>query len=184
MGALGAGALSVRLSPPRYNGKGFTKWGATMTLQPLAVLNEAFMLGSAGTLIAGWVAIRRHHIHTHRRLMLTASALAVAFFLSYVVKTFTVGDTAFGGPHAWVTPYQVFLQIHTIFATLAAVAGIITLRWALRRRFRRHRQVAPWTAAGWLVTAASGLVVFLLLYVVFPTGPTTNNIVKLLLKGH
>jgi putative membrane protein len=155
-----------------------------MTFQPLAVLDEVFMLGSAGTVAAGWVAVRHHHLRAHRRLMLTGAGLALAFFVTYVVKTFTVGDTAFGGPHAWFWPYQIFLQIHTIFATLAGLAGVVTLRWALRRRFQRHRRVAPWTAAGWMVTAASGLTVFLLLYVIFPTGPTTNNLIKLLLKGH
>jgi putative membrane protein len=154
-----------------------------MTFQPLAVINEAFMIGSAVSIAAGWYQVRHHHLHSHRRLMLIGSGLAVCFFLSYVLKTFTVGDTAFGGPHAWYWPYQVFLQVHTIFATLAAIAGIVTLRWALGRRFRQHRRLAPWTATAWMVTAASGLTVFLLLYVIFPPGPTTGNLMKLLLRG-
>jgi putative membrane protein len=154
-----------------------------MTFQPLAVLDELFMLGSAATVGAGWYQIRRGRVRRHRRLMLIGAACAVAFFLTYVAKTLAVGDTAYGGPRAWAQAYQVFLQTHTTLATLSAIAGIITLRWALRRRFRRHRRIAPWTAAAWLVTAATGLTVYLLLYVIFPPGPTTGNVLKLLTRG-
>ena len=154
-----------------------------MTLEPLATLDEAFMIASAVSISAGWYQIRHRRLKQHRRLMLTGSVLGSLFFITYAVKTLSVGDTAFGGPQVWYWPYQTFLQIHTIFATLTAVAGIVTLRWALRRRFRRHRRIAPWTASAWLVTAASGLMVFLLLYVIFPPGPTTNNLLKLILRG-
>ena len=148
----------------------------------LAPLNEAFMISSALALGAGWWAIRHRRVRLHRALMLTASSLGAAFFLSYVVKTFVVGDTTFGGPRHLLGAYQAFLQTHVTLATLAGAMGIVTLRLALRRRFRWHRRVAPWTAAGWLVAAASGLAVYLLLYVIFPPGPTTN-ILKAIIGG-
>jgi putative membrane protein len=140
----------------------------------LAYLNEACMLASAVALAIGWGLIRRRQIDRHRRAMLTAAALGLAFFLSYAVHTLLVGDTSFGGPSAWRTPYLVFLQIHTVLATVAGVMGVITIRWALRQEFAKHRRIAPWTASLWLVAAGSGLMVFLMLYVIFPSGPTTN----------
>jgi putative membrane protein len=140
----------------------------------LAYLNEAFMLLSALSVALGWRAIRRGRREVHRRYMLTASTLAVAFFLSYMLKSLLVGDTNFGGPKAWAVPYLVFLQVHTILATLTAVLGIVTLRYALRSRFGQHRRVAPWTATSWFVAAGMGLAVFLMLYIVFPPGATTN----------
>jgi putative membrane protein len=158
--------------------------GNTVTLQPLATLDEAFMILSATSVAVGWYQIRHRRVRLHRRFMLTGAVLGVLFFITYAVKTLTVGDTAFGGPRLWATPYQIFLQIHTIFATLTAVAGIITLRWAFRRRFRKHRRIGPWTASAWLITATSGLMVFLLLYVVFPPGPTSTNLLHVLLRGH
>ena len=142
----------------------------------LAYLNEAFMLLSAFSVALGWRAIRQGRRDAHRRYMLTASTLAVAFFLSYVLKSFWIGDTSFGGPKSWALPYLVFLQIHTILATVAAVLGIVTLRYALRARFGQHRRIAPWTAASWFVAATMGLCVFLLLYIVFPPGATTNMV--------
>ncbi len=148
----------------------------------LAYLNEAFMLLSALSVGLGWHAIRRGRREVHRRCMLLGSVLAVLFFLSYVLKSFLVGDTSFGGPRGWALPYLVFLQIHTILATLAAVLGIVTLRLALRSRFGQHRRIAPWTATSWFVAAAMGLGVFLMLYIVFPPGATTNMVRAIL--GH
>jgi putative membrane protein len=148
----------------------------------LGYVNEAFMLSSAGTLIYGWYRIRRHEIDRHRRAMLTTSALASGFFISYVVKSLVYGDTTFGGPQHLAAAYQVFLQIHVTLATLAAVLGVITLRFALRSRFDRHRRVAPWTASMWLVAAGTGLAVFLLLYVVFPPG-ADQNVLRTIVGG-
>ena len=148
----------------------------------LAYVNEAFMLLSALSVGLGWRAIRRHRRDVHRRYMLLGSTLAVLFFLTYVLKSLLVGDTSFGGPGAWSGPYLVFLQVHTILATVAAVLGIVTLRWALRGTFARHRRVAPWTAVSWFVAAAMGLGVFLMLYIVFPPGATTNMLRAIL--GH
>ena len=140
----------------------------------LADFNEFCLLTSAGAVIRGWWLIRRHQVDAHRRTMLVATTLALAFFLSYVVKTLLLGDTTFGGPSRWLAPYLTFLQIHVILATGAAILGVITLRRALRADYKRHRKIAPWTAVMWFVATGTGLVVFLLLYVLFAPGPTTN----------
>lgn len=140
----------------------------------LAYLNEAFIVSSAIIMAFGWYFIRRRNVEVHRRLMLTGSTLAALFFITYVVKTVVFGDTNFGGPKAWRAPYQLFLQSHSILATIAAVFGIITLTFAFRSRFSSHRKIGPWTVVIWFVTATTGLMVFLMLYVVFPEGITTN----------
>lgn len=134
-------------------------------------LNEAFMLSSAACVAVGWYQIRRGRRDTHRRLMLTGVTLGALFFISYALHTLLVGDTSFGGPKIWQFPYMAFLQVHSVLATVAAVLGVITLRRALRGRFAQHRRIAPWTAVSWFVAAGMGLMVFLLLYVVFPPGP-------------
>jgi putative membrane protein len=143
-----------------------------MQLWPLIM--EICMIVSAIAIALGWYFIRQGKRETHRRLMLVGSAFAVAFFVNYVLRTVIVGDTTFGGPTRWATAYQIFLQAHATLATVAAVLGIITLRRAFLQRFQLHRKIGPWTATTWLVAAASGLVVFLLLYVIYPPGPNTN----------
>jgi putative membrane protein len=140
----------------------------------VSYLNEAFIISSAIVMAFGWMKIRQGKKQVHRRLMLTATILASLFFISYVLKTVIIGDTMFGGPKGIQPAYQVFLQAHSILATVAAIMGIVTLRYALKEIFGKHKKIARWTVITWFVTAATGLVVFILLYVVYPMGPTTN----------
>lgn len=149
----------------------------------LAALSEVFMITSALLIACGWYFIRRKRVATHRALMLIGSAFGAAFFISYALRSLLIGDTTFGGPKSLNLPYTIFLQTHATLATVAGVLGVITLRYAFRRRFDSHRRVAPWTATLWLIAAGSGLVVYLLLYVVFAPGPTTNML-RAVLGGH
>lgn len=140
----------------------------------LAYINEFCMLASVAWIAVGWWRIKHHRVRAHRAAMLTGSAFAAAFFVTYVLKTLLVGDSTFGGPRSLNAAYLAFLQIHVTLATVAAVLGVITLRYAFRANFRRHRRWAPWTAGMWFVAAGTGLVVFLLLYVVYRPGTPTN----------
>ncbi|QQE79945.1 DUF420 domain-containing protein [Alicyclobacillus sp. SO9] len=142
--------------------------------QAMAWINEAFIISSAIVMAFGWRMIRQGKKEVHKRLMLTASVLAALFFITYVLKTVIFGDTMFGGPTSIEPAYQGFLQVHSVLATVIAILGIITLRFAFKGVFHKHRKIALWTVNGWFITAATGLVVFLLLYVVYPPGPTTN----------
>ncbi len=144
------------------------------------LISECLMLASALSIAVGWYQIRHRHIRAHRRMMLLGAGFGGAFFLSYVFSTFMIGDMLYGGPHKYAAGYQTFLQVHVTLATLAAVLGVITLRWAFRRRFRKHRKVAPWTAVLWFLSAASGLAVFLMLFVMFPSGASTTSLIQVL----
>ncbi|MHB1955471.1 MAG: DUF420 domain-containing protein [Sulfobacillus sp.] len=149
-------------------------WGA---------VNEGLMIVSAVAVGFGWYFIRRKNIAVHRRFMLTAATFGALFFVSYLANTLWLGDTFYGGPKTYAAAYQIFLLIHVLLATAAGVMGVITLRYALRERFSSHRKIAPWTASMWLIAAITGLAVFLLLFVIFPPGPTTTSLIQILM-GH
>jgi putative membrane protein len=143
-------------------------------LQSLPYICEACMLMSCLSMIIGWVQIRRQHRVAHKRWMLTSIGFAAAFFILYAVKTVFVGDTTFAGPNALRVPYQVFLQMHSVLATVAAIMGIVTLRFGFKKLTAKHGKVGKWAAITWMVTTMSGLAVFSLLYVIYPSGPTVN----------
>ena len=145
-----------------------------------ALFNEFLMISSAVAAAVGWRFIRRKQVDIHRRWMLTSASLGAAFFVSYLAGTIVIGDTMYGGPSQYSTPYQVFLLVHVLLATVAAVLGVITLRLALKARFGKHRRVAPWTVVLWFISAATGLVVYLLLFVVFTPGPSVGNLLHVL----
>ncbi|GLG01267.1 membrane protein [Alicyclobacillus hesperidum subsp. aegles] len=140
----------------------------------VSYLNEACILLSALCFAIGWVQIRKHRVRIHRRWMLTGVVFAALFFIIYALKTFIIGDNEFGGPKSQRVFYYTFLQAHSILATVAAVLGIVTLVFALRGRFSRHRKIGPWTVVTWFVTAATGLVVFILLYVLYTPGQAAS----------
>ncbi|HEX7056627.1 MAG TPA: DUF420 domain-containing protein, partial [Bacilli bacterium] len=73
---------------------------------------------------------------------------------------------------AWKVPYVIFLLFHIVLSTSAAIFGVITLFLAFSQRFAAHRKWGRVTAAFWLATAVTGVVVYLLLYIVFPGGHT------------
>ncbi|WP_245926197.1 DUF420 domain-containing protein [Sulfoacidibacillus thermotolerans] len=145
-----------------------------------ALFNEGTMIVSALCIALGWVMIRRNKVRIHRRFMLAGTWLGALFFVSYAVGTLVVGDTEFGGPANYVTAYTIFLKIHVFLASIAALMGIWVLRLAFKRRFRIHRRVGPWTAVFWFITAATGLAVYLMLFVIFPPGPTLRNVLHVL----
>jgi putative membrane protein len=140
----------------------------------LAYINEALILSSALSMAIGWWQIRRNNVHVHKRFMVLSVWLAGLFFLMYAAKTVLMGDTMFGGSAEYRTTYQTFLQMHSVLATVAGVLGVITLRYGFKKSFSSHTRVGRITAPIWFVTAASGLGVFLMLYVFFPSGPTVN----------
>ena len=138
----------------------------------LPTISTSFIVASAILVALGWVRIRQGKRETHQKLMIVGAIFALAFFLIYASRTVLVGNTSFGGPEELKLAYHLFLFFHIVLATLAAVFGIVTLTLAFRRSFARHRKIGKWTAVVWLLTAPTGVVVYVLLYVLYPGGTT------------
>lgn len=140
-------------------------------LQALPYINEALILLSALCIALGWWFIKKNRVQLHKWCMILGVVLAALFFIGYASKTFLVGSTSFSGASVLRAPYQIFLTVHSILATIAAVLGLLALRFVYKRRFSNHAKIGRITAPLWFVTAGTGLVVFLMLYVIFPPGP-------------
>lgn len=80
------------------------------------------------------------------------------------------GSTAFRG-EGWIRPvYFSILFSHTVLAVAVVPLAIITLTRALKSQFERHRRIAVWTYPIWVYVSATGVIVYLLLYKVYPLG--------------
>jgi protein SCO1/2/putative membrane protein len=138
---------------------------------------NAFMNGiSAGLLLLGYAAIRKRLVQMHALCMLTALAVSAVFLASYlyfhlVIKVgqptrFT--DQAPGAPE-WVRhAYLGILLTHTVLAALAAPLALYTAYQGVRGRIRRHVRVARWTLPIWLYVSVTGVVVYWMLYRLYP----------------
>jgi putative membrane protein len=143
-----------------------------LTLLPL--ICTSLIVLSAIMVAFGWTYILKGKRETHRKFMVTGAILALLFFLLYVTRTLFVGNTTFSenGPHAVRSAYYIFLLFHITLATLSGVFGIVTLLLAYKKKFAKHKKVGRWTATMWLITAPTGVMVYVLLYVIYPGGVT------------
>ena len=129
-----------------------------------AVLNGT----SAVFLVVGFVAIRRGRVPVHKACMLSAFAASTLFLVSYVTYHYHVGSVAFTG-QGWIRPtYFAILITHVVLAALILPLALVTLYRALRGQFDRHRRIARWTLPIWLYVSVTGIVVYVILYHLYP----------------
>jgi putative membrane protein len=146
----------------------------------LALISTSFIVISAIFIAFGWYYIRRGKIKTHTRLMISASIFATTFFIIYLSRTIFVGNTTFGGPAEVKTAYQLFLIFHIFLATTGGIMGIVSLYLGFKKRFAVHKKVGPWTSILWFMTAITGVAVYMLLYVIYPSGETDSMLKTIL----
>ena len=131
-------------------------------------LNAILNSSSAIFLAAGYVQIRRRLITSHRACMFIAFSCSVAFLASYVIYHLHAGVVPFTG-QGWIRPvYFTLLGTHTVLAIVIVPLALITLSRALARKFDRHRRIARWTLPIWLYVSVTGVIVYLLLYRLYP----------------
>lgn len=119
---------------------------------------------SAVLLITAHTMIKRGRVAAHRALMLTAVATSTLFLISYLYYHAHVGSVHFPGHGWWRRIYFTILISHTILAATIVPLVIITLTFALRDRFDRHRAIARWTYPIWVYVSVTGVVVYFMLY--------------------
>ncbi|KXH79871.1 DUF420 domain-containing protein [Sporosarcina sp. HYO08] len=147
-----------------------------MSVPFLPTISTFFIVLSAVLVAIGWNLIRKRKIEAHKKTMIAAAGSALLFFIIYMSRTILVGNTAFGGPEHLKIYYTVFLVFHIVLATMGAVLGVMTIYLGLKDRLEKHRKLGPVTSIIWFFTAITGVVVYLLLYVIYTGGATTSTI--------
>jgi uncharacterized membrane protein YozB (DUF420 family) len=135
-----------------------------MDVHSLPAVNATLNGTAAILLVTGYTLIRKKRIDAHKRVMLTAFGVSIAFLICYLVYHAQVGSVHYPKSGAIRIVYYTILISHTILAACVPVLAIITLRRALRGDFVRHRRIARWTLPIWLYVSVTGVVVYLMLY--------------------
>jgi protein SCO1/2 len=140
--------------------------------------NATLNAGTALLLLLGYSAIRRRLVRLHIACMLMALGLSVLFLLSYgyhhaVIKhgltTSFAEQTSHADPPAWVgMVYQGVLWTHTPLAVIIVPLAAATAFLSLTGRLHRHVQLARWTLPIWLYVAITGVVIYWMLYRLYP----------------
>ena len=128
-----------------------------------AILNGA----SAVLIVTGRSLIKRGNVRLHRACMVSAVVMSSAFLVCYLYYHAHVGSVHFPGQGWAKAVYFSILISHTLLAAAVPFLVIITLTFALRKKFDRHRRIARWTYPIWLYVSVTGVIVYLMLYQIY-----------------
>jgi putative membrane protein len=137
-----------------------------MTLEMLTLTSTTFIVLSGLSLLLGWYFIRwRKNMRLHQNTMLSATIFAGLFLVAYVSRWALFGSKPFEGEGGWQLFYFANLVPHVILAIVVGPLALYLIWLALRKRdFRTHRRWARITMPIWLYVAASGWLIYYLLY--------------------
>jgi putative membrane protein len=150
---------------------------AVIEVSDMPAINAGLNATSAALLVTGYVFIRRRRVAAHRACMLAAFLASTAFLASYLVYHFNVGHVKFGGTGAVRFVYRLMLGTHVVLAVLVLPLALTTLYRAWRERFDRHMRIARWTLPIWLYVSVTGVVVYWMLYWLYPPGEASLTLV-------
>jgi uncharacterized membrane protein YozB (DUF420 family) len=131
---------------------------------------DAVLNGTTALLIGtGFYFIRRGQVQAHKRMTLTGFVTSCLFLLSYLYYHLVLkaGVTHFRGQGVSRPLYFTLLISHTLLAVVVVPFILVTLYRALKGRFDRHRAVAPYTFAIWMYVSVTGVIIYVLLYIVY-----------------
>lgn len=131
-------------------------------------LNASLNAASGILLLAGFFFIRHRRITAHIACMTAALSISTLFLVSYLIYHYHYGSIKFSGQGVVRQLYLGILLTHTFLAVVIVPLIILTLRRALRGEYRQHRRIARWTYPLWLYVSVTGVVVYWMLYHLYP----------------
>jgi len=132
-------------------------------------LNACLNATSAVLLFTGYSFIRARNVIAHRACQIAALVVSLLFLASYLTYHFHHGATRFPGTGLARPIYFTILITHTILAVVIVPLVAVTFYRAIRGDFARHRRIARITLPLWLYVCISGVIVYLMLYQIYPS---------------
>lgn len=120
-------------------------------------------------LIAGLIFIKQKKIELHRIAMTTAFVLGGLFLVCYVTYHISNPANKFSGEGSVRYIYFFFLITHIGLSLVVLPLVLRAMFFALTKQFVRHKNLVKYAYPIWLYVSASGVIVYLLLYQLFPS---------------
>lgn len=145
-----------------------------MTVHDLPAVNASLNGLSVVFLTAGFVFIKRGNKIAHRNCMISAFCVSVVFLICYLTYHTWLAVVLHQGPTRFLEPkwfrpiYLTILLTHTVLAAVIVPLILMTLWRAKNERFDAHKKIARWTWPLWMYVSVTGVVVYLLLYKIYP----------------
>ncbi len=144
------------------------------SLQDLPLVNAVLNTTATLLLVAGWVLIKRRREQAHKWVMLTAFVVSCLFLACYLAYHFDLksrtgaSGVPFGGGPPISYAYYSMLLTHVLLAATVPFLALTTIYFGLKDRRERHRRIARWTFPIWLYVSVTGVVIYVMLYHLYP----------------
>jgi uncharacterized membrane protein YozB (DUF420 family) len=141
---------------------------ALFAVHPLATTNAVLNALATVLLVAGWVFIARGQWKAHRAAMIAAFAVSAVFLVCYLTYHYLVGHVPFRGQGPVRTVYFTILITHIILAVFVPILALRMFFLAWKGRWDAHRRLGKITMPIWLYVSVTGVVIYAMLYHLFP----------------
>jgi uncharacterized membrane protein YozB (DUF420 family) len=132
----------------------------------LALTNALLTSTALVCMLSGWRAIKRRDVARHKRLMLTAAGASAAFVAVFIVRFVSYGFTKFHGGAVAHGIYMFVFFSHEPLAVVNVPLVLVALALGLMGSYAAHKEVAQYALPIWVYVAATGVLVYLLVYVI------------------
>lgn len=131
----------------------------------LPVFNATMNAISATFVAAGILFIKSRQVKPHIACMIGATTASALFLAGYIWHHSVNGDTKFLTQGILRTIYMPLLASHIILSVVVVPLILLTLFFAISKRYDAHRKLATWTFPIWLYVSITGVFVFFFLRV-------------------
>ena len=137
----------------------------------LGALNAGLNSLSTVLLLAAYVSVQRKLYRAHGTFMVAAVVTSALFLVFYLSSYYLYGDKTTGLPRgsALYVGYLIILIPHVLLAIGMLPLIALALWRAYKRNWTAHTRVSVPAFWVWLYVSVTGVVVYFLLYHVFPT---------------
>ncbi len=119
-------------------------------------------------LIAGLFFIKQNNIKFHRIAMTGAFSLGSLFLVCYVLYHLSNPSNKFNGEGAVRYVYLFLLISHIALSMIVLPLVLRAMFFAVTGKIAQHKSIVKYAYPIWLYVSATGVIVYLLLYHIFP----------------
>lgn len=135
-----------------------------------AAINATLNGTSAILLIIGYLLAIRRQFRAHASFMIAALCTSAIFLCTYLYSQFAFGERSSGiQPGLLKTAYLILLASHVLLAIGMLPPILVTVWRAYTRQWTKHRRLARPTIWIWIYVSVTGVIVYLMLYHLFPS---------------
>jgi uncharacterized membrane protein YozB (DUF420 family) len=145
-----------------------------MTVHDLPVVNATLNGTSAVLLLAAYASIKMRKVKQHAYLIIACVITSTAFLTCYLIYHAHVPTKSvkslYPAVPGWLYNFYlwVILLPHTLLAMFMLPLIAMSLYFASKRKWATHRRIAPWTFGIWLYVSITGVIIYWMLYHLFP----------------